>query len=104
MVWALFSGCFGASSTGLGGSGFGSSTLMAALAGLLDKYRAECAERKRLFNLVQELRGNIRVFCRMRKPNKFEDSLKYDSTMIDDGENCYSFDYILILIEYLIII
>ena len=38
--------------------------------------------------------SNIRVFCRMRKPNKSEDSIKYDSTMVDDGENCYSFDYI----------
>jgi kinesin family protein C2/C3 len=33
---------------------------------LLGKYRREVAERKRLFNLVQELRGNIRVFVRCR--------------------------------------
>ena len=30
------------------------------------KYHKELAERKRLHNLVQELRGNIRVFCRVR--------------------------------------
>ena len=29
-------------------------------------------ERKRLFNLVQELRGNIRVFCRCRPPTEKE--------------------------------
>jgi hypothetical protein len=28
--------------------------------------KKEVAERKRLHNLVQELRGNIRVFCRVR--------------------------------------
>ena len=30
------------------------------------KYHKELAERKRLHNLVQELRGNIRVYCRVR--------------------------------------
>ena len=30
------------------------------------KYHKELAERKRLQNLVQELRGNIRVYCRVR--------------------------------------
>ena len=29
-------------------------------------YRREKSERRRLFNVVQELRGNIRVFCRVR--------------------------------------
>eukprot|EP00898_Chlorokybus_atmophyticus_P008831 jgi/Chlat1/894/Chrsp107S08614 len=29
-------------------------------------YRRECKERKRLHNLLQELRGNIRVYCRVR--------------------------------------
>ena len=31
-----------------------------------EKYRLEQAERRKLFNLVQELRGNIRVACRVR--------------------------------------
>eukprot|EP00667_Euglena_gracilis_P016045 EG_transcript_16719 len=30
------------------------------------RYKQEMAERRRLFNLVQELRGSIRVFCRVR--------------------------------------
>lgn len=33
---------------------------------IVAKYKKEVAERKRLFNLVQELRGNIRVFLRCR--------------------------------------
>ncbi len=33
---------------------------------LVARYRRELAERRRLFNLVQELRGNIRVYCRSR--------------------------------------
>lgn len=35
-------------------------------------YARELKERKRLFNLVQELRGNIRVFCRCRPPTSRE--------------------------------
>lgn len=32
----------------------------------LRKYRKEMSERRKLHNLVQELRGNIRVYCRVR--------------------------------------
>lgn len=39
---------------------------------LLDKYRTEMSERKRLHNLVQELKGNIRVFLRCRPPTAKE--------------------------------
>jgi kinesin family member C2/C3 len=34
--------------------------------GLKKKYTTECAERRRLYNELIELRGNIRVFCRCR--------------------------------------
>lgn len=34
--------------------------------GLKNKYMVECAERRRLYNELIELRGNIRVFCRCR--------------------------------------
>uniref|UniRef100_A0A0D3G7C5 Kinesin-like protein n=1 Tax=Oryza barthii TaxID=65489 RepID=A0A0D3G7C5_9ORYZ len=34
--------------------------------GLKKKYADECAERRRLYNELIELRGNIRVFCRCR--------------------------------------
>lgn len=37
---------------------------------------------------------NIKVFCRFRPTFKTPASLKYDSTMIEDGENSYSFDHI----------
>eukprot|EP00698_Gefionella_okellyi_P019273 TRINITY_DN5888_c0_g1_i1.p1 TRINITY_DN5888_c0_g1~~TRINITY_DN5888_c0_g1_i1.p1 ORF type:complete len:5059 (-),score=1335.09 TRINITY_DN5888_c0_g1_i1:98-15274(-) len=36
------------------------------------KYGFECNERKRLYNVIQELRGNIRVFCRARPFNAKE--------------------------------
>mmetsp|Transcript_26709 Transcript_26709/g.83667 ORF Transcript_26709/g.83667 Transcript_26709/m.83667 type:complete len:710 (+) Transcript_26709:541-2670(+) len=39
---------------------------------LKTRYQQEAKERKRLHNLVQELRGNIRVYCRVRPPNRME--------------------------------
>lgn len=33
---------------------------------LADRLKEESAERKRLFNQLQEIKGNIRVFCRVR--------------------------------------
>eukprot|EP00742_Colponemidia_sp_Colp-10_P006769 GILJ01007255.1.p1 GENE.GILJ01007255.1~~GILJ01007255.1.p1 ORF type:complete len:747 (+),score=120.01 GILJ01007255.1:41-2242(+) len=35
-------------------------------ADLLDRYRTELAERRRLHNILQDLRGNVRVMCRIR--------------------------------------
>ncbi|CAK4657099.1 hypothetical protein LEN26_015334 [Aphanomyces euteiches] len=43
-----------------------------ALAGVVENYKREMKERKRLFNLVQELQGNIRVLCRFRPISKSE--------------------------------
>ncbi|CAL4893418.1 unnamed protein product [Urochloa decumbens] len=40
--------------------------------GLKKKYMDECAERKRIYNELIELRGNIRVFCRCRPLNSDE--------------------------------
>jgi kinesin family member C2/C3 len=42
------------------------STHAAALTTLRERYKKELLERRRLHNLVQELRGNIRVYCRAR--------------------------------------
>lgn len=36
------------------------------------RYNRAEAERKKYFNRVLELQGNIRVFCRVRPPNKIE--------------------------------
>ena len=33
-----------------------------------DKYRGTLEENRRLYNEVQDLKGNIRVFCRVRPP------------------------------------
>ncbi|XXQ33464.1 Kinesin-like protein [Plasmodiophora brassicae] len=48
-------------------------------------YRTELGERKALSNLVQELRGNIRVYCRVRPPRPDEDNVIERS---DDDGNC----------------
>nr|CCA14324.1 kinesinlike protein putative [Albugo laibachii Nc14] len=43
-----------------------------AMSGVVESYQRELKERKRLFNLVQELKGNIRVLCRVRPMSKSE--------------------------------
>lgn len=42
-------------------------------------YRTEVLQRKLLFNQVQELRGNIRVFCRVRKDDRDKPCLQVPS-------------------------
>ncbi|XP_033647576.1 kinesin-like protein klp-3 [Asterias rubens] len=61
-------------------------------------YKKECLQRKLLYNQLQELRGNIRVFCRVRYDSRTECCLEFP----DDTEICgvnpagkkmqYSFD------------
>ena len=38
-----------------------------------DKYKAMLTERRQLFNTIQELRGNLRVFCRVRPPSSADE-------------------------------
>ena len=40
------------------------------MAEIQSKYKREMIERKRLHNLIQELKGNIRVFMRCRPPSE----------------------------------
>jgi kinesin family protein C2/C3 len=58
---------------------------------VLAKYKRELAERRRVFNLLQELRGNIRVFARVRPPAQAE--LSSAQSVADAGLNpvCVSF-------------
>lgn len=35
-------------------------------------YRAECKKRKKLYNALQDLQGNLRVYCRIRPPSEKE--------------------------------
>ncbi|KAL6960260.1 hypothetical protein U1Q18_043745 [Sarracenia purpurea var. burkii] len=49
---------------------------------LKKKYLEECSERKRLYNEVIELKGNIRVFCRCRPLNP--DEIANGSTSVVD--------------------
>ncbi|XP_004304995.1 PREDICTED: kinesin-5-like [Fragaria vesca subsp. vesca] len=52
---------------------------------LKKKYLAESSERKRLYNEVIELKGNIRVFCRCRPLNQNEISNGYNSVIEFDS-------------------
>ncbi|KAM0823414.1 hypothetical protein ACQ4PT_070885 [Festuca glaucescens] len=64
--------------------------LVAECEDLKIKYNEEMAEKKRLHNIVQELKGNIRVFCRCRPLSKVEASLGFKNVVdfdgADDGE------------------
>jgi len=44
---------------------------------LVAKYRYEVRQRKLLYNQIQELKGNIRVFCRIRKDDRVPCVLKF---------------------------
>lgn len=44
---------------------------------LLAKYRFEVQQRKILYNKLQELKGNIRVFCRVRKDDRVKCILEF---------------------------
>ncbi|XP_020273784.1 kinesin-like protein KIN-14J isoform X2 [Asparagus officinalis] len=48
---------------------------------LKKKYTRECSERKRLYNEIIELKGNIRVFCRCRPLSSEEISKGYASVV-----------------------
>lgn len=48
------------------------SGVVSEIGALKAKYRAEMLQRKLLFNKIQELKGNIRVFCRCRGLSKKE--------------------------------
>ncbi len=39
---------------------------VASMQGIAEKYRVTSEENRRLYNEVQDLKGNIRVFCRVR--------------------------------------
>jgi kinesin family protein C2/C3 len=47
------------------------------------KYRSETLQRKLLYNKLQELRGNIRVFCRIR----WDERLKQGGKILNVGDN-----------------
>ncbi|KAL5209895.1 hypothetical protein ABZP36_005518 [Zizania latifolia] len=49
------------------------------------KYYEEMAKRKKLYNIVQETKGNIRVFCRCRPLSKDETSSGYKCAVDFDG-------------------
>ena len=63
------------------------------------KYQKEVLERKLLYNKIQELKGNIRVFCRVRWDDRVEVAVKFISEteiMVPTGKDgrtkAYEFD------------
>jgi len=62
---------------------------MASLLKLQADYAAEMKLRKQLYNQIQELKGNIRVYCRVR-PMVDSEKTKYQvvTTFPNDGEVC----------------
>jgi len=70
---------------------------------LLTKYKRELSLRRKYFNMVQDLRGNIRVFCRFRPLLPFELKKNYTECVkfpheglveiVDDKGKTLKFDY-----------
>lgn len=66
------------------------------------RWSREFKERRRLFNCLQELRGNIRVFCRVRPPKQADSALAVEFPDAHTGENAriqtngkgFEFDYV----------
>eukprot|EP00743_Colponemidia_sp_Colp-15_P008184 GILK01008876.1.p1 GENE.GILK01008876.1~~GILK01008876.1.p1 ORF type:complete len:693 (+),score=138.07 GILK01008876.1:172-2079(+) len=54
-------------------------------ADLLDRYRKELTERRRLHNILQDLRGNVRVMCRIRPQISGESDHSNGPLRIVDG-------------------
>eukprot|EP00899_Mesostigma_viride_P006542 jgi/Mesvir1/1588/Mv14556-RA.1 len=52
------------------------------------KYRSEMKERRRVFNQLQELRGNVRVFCRVRPltADELADQQSFEATFPEEGQ------------------
>uniref|UniRef100_A0ACD5WT56 Uncharacterized protein n=1 Tax=Avena sativa TaxID=4498 RepID=A0ACD5WT56_AVESA len=61
--------------------------LVAQCEDLKIKYNEEMAKRKKLHNIVQETKGNIRVFCRCRPLSKVETTSGYKCVVDFDGAN-----------------
>ncbi|XP_021351987.1 kinesin-like protein KIN-14E isoform X4 [Mizuhopecten yessoensis] len=61
-------------------------------------YRKEAMQRRLLYNQLQELRGNIRVFCRARKDDRVDNCLKFPSDQDivalhpQQGKKMFTFD------------
>jgi len=54
-----------------------STSLGTEVVDLRQKYRAEVIKRKQLYNKIQEMRGNIRVFCRCRSDKRVKCVLQF---------------------------
>eukprot|EP00899_Mesostigma_viride_P011052 jgi/Mesvir1/19949/Mv13209-RA.3 len=63
---------------------------------VMAKYKKEAKERKRLYNQLQEMKGNIRVFCRVRPLTQMELDRTHNNistcSFVDDDEVCLTSD------------
>merc|ERR1711994_662841 len=62
---------------------------------LLTKYKRELSLRRKYFNMVQDLRGNIRVFCRFRPLLPFELKFPHEGAVkiVDDKGKTLPFEF-----------
>ena len=59
-----------------------------SMQGMAEKYRATQEENRRLYNEVQDLKGNIRVFCRVRPAGATGDASAGESPPSDSPARC----------------
>jgi len=52
---------------------------------LLKSYTAEQRARKQLFNMVQELKGNVRVYCRVRPASSQGNEVSCTGSLLSCG-------------------
>lgn len=72
---------------------------VASMQGIAEKYRVTTEENRRLYNEVQDLKGNIRVFCRVRPPGATGDGSACKETSCLMGALRFSGDCALALLS-----
>jgi len=72
---------------------------VASMQGIAEKYRVTTEENRRLYNEVQDLKGNIRVFCRVRPPGATGDGSACKETSCLMGALRFSDDCALALLS-----
>ena len=61
---------------------------VASMQGMAEKYRATQEENRRLYNEVQDLKGNIRVFCRVRPAGATGDGSASEPAALRSAARC----------------
>ena len=61
---------------------------VASMQGIAEKYRVTSEENRRLYNEVQDLKGNIRVFCRVRPAGATGDGSACERSSLSMAQDC----------------